>query len=398
MIESSNVPQSSSSHGDVDRAHQKPRLANSKHSDEETPLQNLAYPPLSTPPKKPTPFQQPTQVISFSYTPLRELEFTESALRYYVDPPRRARLGYGYERWVQRVEERGRIDGLLTAFSKTKNLGGVGDIGVVAWRGVMTKILISPYEEREGWMLNVMNINDTMYFEEHYSEVQLNDKNGTSPHHRRQMYFGYAFESYCTSATPTRPAAPTSGDPPGWGGDVDTNIQWCSVVKTKLGDTRILIGGEVDCIKGKYTGQPNNFVELKTSLVIQSPRDESRFEKKLLKFYFQSFLLGVPEIVVGFRTPSGEVQTVQTFKTIEIPRMVRGKPGAWDPLISLDWGSRFLTFLKEVVQGSPGDEARVWRVKFVPKVGVCVEILDQSGVDDVVNGEAELGSCRSGFG
>lgn len=60
------------------------------------------------------------------------------------------------------------------------------------------------------------------------------------------MYYGYAFESYCTSPSPTSPK------PNRWGGDVDTNVQWCSVVKTKLGNTRILIGGEVDCVKGAY--------------------------------------------------------------------------------------------------------------------------------------------------
>ena len=31
---------------------------------------------------------------------------------------------------------------------------------------------------------------------------------------------------------------------------MDTNVQWCSVVKTKLGDTRMVIGGEVDCVRG----------------------------------------------------------------------------------------------------------------------------------------------------
>jgi len=65
---------------------------------------------------------------------------------------------------------------------------------------------------------------------------------------RSQTYYGYAFESYCTSDTPTRDAS-TSG-PPGWGGDVNTNIQWCSVVRTKLGDMRMIIGGEVDCVRG----------------------------------------------------------------------------------------------------------------------------------------------------
>ena len=66
---------------------------------------------------------------------------------------------------------------------------------------------------------------------------------------RQSTYMGYAFEFYCTSAEadPLKDAARQNN---GWSGDVDTNVQWCSVVKTKLGDYRLLIGGEVDCIKG----------------------------------------------------------------------------------------------------------------------------------------------------
>lgn len=131
------------------------------------------------------------------------------------------------------------------------------------------RILTSPYEDREGWDLNVMMINGTMYFEEHLSEARLKEKsepifpppvvlslindyrNEMEPRHRLQSYYGYAFESYCTSDTPTRETVPSKpGNPIGWGDDVDTNVQWCSVVRTKLGNTRLVIGGEVDCVRG----------------------------------------------------------------------------------------------------------------------------------------------------
>ena len=121
------------------------------------------------------------------------------------------------------------------------------------------------------------------------------------PHHRRQIYYGYAFESYCTTSTPGH-RKDASSHVPGWGGDVNTNVQWCSVVKTKLGDRRIVIGGEVDCVRGmlskssflvsdfvtqrqtvgdtgKYSGNTANFVELKTSLTIRGSADETKFEK-----------------------------------------------------------------------------------------------------------------------
>ncbi|KAF4571259.1 decapping endonuclease targeting mRNA [Pleurotus pulmonarius] len=353
------------------------------------------------------PFQLPTQLISFSYTPDRVLEFNDSSLRYFVDPPRGAQLSYGYDRWVRRPEERGRLDSLLKAWQKfgTERPGVLGEVGVVSWRGVMTKILTAPYEERDGWELNVMLVGGTMYFEEHLSEEKLQSKNDVEPRHRIQMYYGYSFESWCTSESRSpashsgNPSQPTSdGHPPGWGGDVNTNVQWCSVVKTKLGNTRMVIGGEVDCVRGRYTGKTDNFVELKTSLTIRGASDEARFEKKLIKFYFQSFLLGVPEITVGFRTPSGVLSTVQSFRTIEIPRLVRGKPGAWDPTLCLEWGDRFIRELRDAIDvHSPPDKRNdgnlsdlpVWRVSFSPKVGITVKQLDDAGVMDVEAGDDE---------
>jgi len=78
------------------------------------------------------------------------------------------------------------------------------------------------------------------------------------PRQRTQTYYGYAFESYCTTETPPELRSPSveharpSDSSLGWGGDVNTNVQWCSVVRTKLGDTRMILGGEVDCVRGQY--------------------------------------------------------------------------------------------------------------------------------------------------
>lgn len=73
-----------------------------------------------------------------------------------------------------------------------------------------------------------------------------------APRHRMFSYYGYSFESYCTSSSADRKEVPSDSlrHPPGWGGDVDTNVQWCAVVKTKLGNERLVIGGEVDCARG----------------------------------------------------------------------------------------------------------------------------------------------------
>ncbi|KAJ7689417.1 hypothetical protein B0H17DRAFT_1066526, partial [Mycena rosella] len=186
----------------------------------------------------------PTQLISLSYTPEREFEFTDSALHYLVQPPRNAQLAHAYDRCPER---RSRIDGL----------------------------------------------------------------------------------SYCTSHTPGGANVPQNpGDPP-------------------AGDTRMVIGGEVDCAGKKYTGATDTFAELKTPLVIRGPTT-----KKLLKFYIQSFLLGVPEILVGFRTPAGQVSTTNAF----------------------------LGFLQDV-----------WRLRFYAGMGVELRLLDAAEVDDLVAEEERMG-------
>jgi len=112
------------------------------------PRLELAYPPKNPPSGNsgsPVPFQQPTPLTTFSYDSKRELRFDDSALRYYADPPYGADLRYGYERWVKRPEEKGRLDGLLKAWLKVRNgfPEGFMNGGVIAWRGVMTRYVKS---------------------------------------------------------------------------------------------------------------------------------------------------------------------------------------------------------------------------------------------------------------
>lgn len=96
-----------------------------------------------------TPFQQPAQLITFSYSPAHELEFSDSAMRYFVDPPLGAKLDYGYDRWIRKPDERGRLDGLLEAISRIRSdpaRAALVDVGVVAWRGIITKYVSSIWQ------------------------------------------------------------------------------------------------------------------------------------------------------------------------------------------------------------------------------------------------------------
>ena len=77
---------------------------------------------------------------------------------------------------------------------------------------------------------------------------------------------------------------------------------------------------------------------------------------------------------------------------MEIPRLVRGKPNAWDPSICLDWGHRFLKSLKELLSDAGNSDGKtVWRARFSPKEGVTVSKLDGNGMLDVEGGEDRVG-------
>lgn len=97
---------------------------------------------------------------------------------------------------------------------------------------------------------------------------------------------------------------------------------------------------------------------------------------------------------MGFRTPKGQITTLQSFKTMQLPRMIRGKPGAWDPSVCLDWGQQFLTFLKQMVttdNDDPPKKETVWRVVFTPKGGAKVMRLSEAELVHVVAGEERVG-------
>lgn len=68
-----------------------------------------------------------------------------------------------------------------------------------------------------------------------------------------------------------------------------------------------------------------------------------KYERKLLKFWIQSFLLGVPKIIVGFRNQKGILQRLEELETKNIPGIVKrqGK-GTWDGNLCINFTAAFL--------------------------------------------------------
>ena len=96
-------------------------------------------------------------------------------------------------------------------------------------------------------------------------------------------------------------------------------------------------------IKPEDKNLPINWVELKTSAEINNERDQVKFERKLLKFWIQSFLLGVPKIIVGFRTADGILIRLEELNTQSIPDMVKSHGrNLWDGNTCINFAAHFL--------------------------------------------------------
>ncbi|ELU41013.1 rai1 [Rhizoctonia solani AG-1 IA] len=368
---------------DTDDATLLPPLKQSKVEDKENNKTRVTQYTLSleTSPAEPSPaIGQPQQLTCFSYTPNRELRFDSSALKYYVPAPINADLGYRYEHWTKRPEERGRIDSLLRAIGQDHIVG---------------ELLTAPFENRDSVNLNLMFVDSCIYAEEHTTDTALAEKENMAPRQRRMTYYGYSFESFSTWEEPLqRKEQHLERDRTRcWSGDVDTNVQFCSVVKTKIGAERMILGGEVDCCKGTY-------------------------QQEIVFAQFQSNFRS--EIVVGFRSHQGRITTLQTFETLALPRMVRGKPGAWDPKPCLLFAEKVLQFIRSTltehnrnkskdatdISSSPTSARRpeevenmdVWRLEIRPGTRmVTLYKLEPTEVEEVVNDEDRVGFLPTWF-
>ncbi|KAI4127831.1 MAG: hypothetical protein LQ338_003011 [Usnochroma carphineum] len=221
-------------------------------------------------------------------------------------------------------------------------------------------------------------------------------------------YWGYKFETL--SLLPA-PWAETSRDYIEGREDlvVNNKAQYCSVVKTGIGKSRLILGGEVDAIARSLTrtlttvlvwdtkpsppsSSPIHWVELKTAATPLSDRDILKYERKLLKFWIQSFLLGVPKIVVGFRSKEGILQSVEELETAQIPNLVkqRGK-ATWDGNVCINFTAGWLEWLNATFTEDGG----VWRIRKREKMPV-IEVfkVEERGYGDILSKEFVEWRCQ----
>ncbi|KAJ4367008.1 decapping endonuclease targeting mRNA [Neocucurbitaria cava] len=330
--------------------------------------------------------KRPREVAHFSYDDNHEYKDDESGINYYIPPPMGVDMKEGFETFKHYEEKEDlHLDSLLQALITKERKEGKekrvqGDF--VTWRGMMTKIMTAPFDNFAEFSMFATLHDGTIYIEEDFpsrAAERAAESSRPPPRHQhpdqqsREMmtYWGYKFETL--SLIPTPPATTPREEIERHQRSVVSNYaQHCSIVNTSFGPHSLILGGEVDGLLAPKptTDIPIPWVELKTSEELPPPhlqnhRDITKFERKLLKFWAQSFLLGVPTIIVGFRSKSGVLRSLQTFGTQDIPGMVRRGTGVWDGNVCINFATEFLGWLKDVVQGEG-----VWSIRLRKKSGV----------------------------
>ncbi|SMR59565.1 unnamed protein product [Zymoseptoria tritici ST99CH_3D1] len=362
------------------------------------------FPSPSSSTTQKTTIKRPQELAFFSFDDTHKCHpLSSESLRYYYpamfDAPwaphdRGPDLSQGFEHFEKYDEgkEDSHLDALLeTLRCKEEREGERVEVDVVTWRGMMTKILAAPFDPyEEEFEMNVTYFDGTIFIEENFAakaekqskEASRPPRRGNGPSQEMMQYWGYKFESLSTLPHPfpdctrqeieSRPSLPVS-----------TAAQFCSIVRTTIGSTNLLLAGEVDCIVGakpsppasptlpptgadtaKATAKPPEqipYVELKTSQAFDpnDHRSAEKFERKLCKFWAQSFLLGIPKIVVGFRTQAGYLSSIQEFDTMGIPGLVKRGGGTWDGNVCVGFAAGVVEWLK----GECREEGVVWRLK-----------------------------------
>ncbi|OQE07030.1 hypothetical protein PENVUL_c015G06718 [Penicillium vulpinum] len=340
-----------------------------------------------------TSIRRPREVACFSYDDQRRFSLGDSSMAYYYTPALPADLNKGYETFqkLNDVPDE-HLNALLdTIVAYEQEREKKCEVDIITWRGMMTKILTAPYDNMNGFEMNATFFQGTIFIEENneYKNQQKENqsKRGSPPGMAPQelmMYWGYKFETLAVLRKTWDES--TREEIEGRENQVVNNAaQYCSVVRTEIGNVRMILGGEVDAIwdsKPPRKEDPINWVELKTSAQIRNDRDMIKYERKLLKFWAQSFLLGVPKIIVGFRDENGICRSLEELDTASIPgKVLSVGRRTWDGNVCINFTGAFLEWLKQTI-----NKEGTWRIRKKEKSPVIeVYQVEEQGHGDILS-------------
>ena len=285
-----------------------------------------------------TPYARPLEIGGFSRID-GEQHFDKRALRRYVAPRLPNSLATGYSDFVQKRDDKSAAERCLLA-AVERYTEQTSRSHFVTYRNNLNKLLATLHCPNDDWCVGVRRLaGDRWLLRVRDTPRRREDERSQSDAQRLMSYFGYRFEALCTGHDPAKP--------------VDANNEYVGLFNCKLGSHRLAVAAEIDCVDDSGA-----YVELKTNKLLASKRLVGTFERfKLFKFWVQSYLVGVPRIVVGFRDEA-ELRKLQSFDTLELPGLAaagaQGRP-SWRPQACLGFADAVLMWLRGALDAADGD-------------------------------------------
>eukprot|EP00092_Neocalanus_flemingeri_P014743 GFUD01015909.1.p1 GENE.GFUD01015909.1~~GFUD01015909.1.p1 ORF type:complete len:398 (-),score=141.41 GFUD01015909.1:145-1248(-) len=334
-------------------------------------------------------FRQPVIVGHFSLDGGRRFLSDKSGLHYLVrgvlDQDRgkvRLDLNKGVRRAIKSIPSKGdeRLNHLLRGVMLNREKFAVdGELlslhtDIVCFRGLLTTLLCTPYERKEGWEVQVVRWRGTLYLLQVETEQKKRSRMEETERQRTMSSWGYKFEQYM--------ASPIPGQEPDTEAPVDENEEFCCLFRTRVGGVSMVYGAEMDAyqtstkLEERDMPRPDKFVEMKTSREMDTERQERNFRRyKLLKWWAQSFLVGTRQILCGWRDDRGLVDRLEVFQVKDIPKSAV----EWKANTCANFLSSFLSLLKTKV--TKDDLTTIHSVTWDPWTGLQLNSWAAAPVD-----------------
>lgn len=289
-------------------------------------------------------YDLPQEIGYYSQNNLQVMD--RSMLRIYSPISDQTSLVSGQDIAVLKQEEKAEyLDPLLCAIQywASKSLSVhqmIHQVNVITWRGLISKLAMTCYLN-EAVSLRVCIFNQCLYIMEHKSTTF---RSSLSSIMREGMYIGHKFEAIMTVDSMGKRDSSAK---------VNEQKYYISIIKAKLNECRMLFGAEVDCYDPSIARDPNmstcQYVELKTTIDRGNRNVSDISDHKLLKYWIQSYLAGIPRIVVGYRSrSSGALKKTETFQTNKLPLLVKCKE-SWNTNDCLLWVYHLLNWIQRYI-------------------------------------------------
>jgi len=214
------------------------------------------------------------------------------------------------------------------------------DQSIVTWRGNLTKILCTPFLPGQQWAMNCRWVDETLLMEDGLSREPMT----------RNSFVGFKFETLCMVPHNQELSKLDEGLRQRLTATVSAREEYGVIVEVNLGEIKFLLGAEVDGLDtdGK------TFIELKT---MQNYKLDAQPER-MLKYWLQSKLAGVPEILLGIRERSGRLIKLERYRVAALEGMLRHR--GWDPMAVFAFGEQLFGWLSIVLD----DQRKPFRLEY----------------------------------